>query len=272
MNYQTARIVFFLALAALVSGCASGYKQFYIPAQGATPEVISTRRVAPPPPIPILERAPFGDTKAILDAYTKRGYVMIGSAVFNSGKSESEDAAVNQGREVGADLVLVLNPKYSGSVTSSIPITTPTTSTSYTTGSATAYGSGGSATAYGNATTTTYGSTTNYVPFTVHRSDYGAVYFVKFRYNFGATYRDLNDSERQALQSNKGVVLLVIVDGSPAFEADLLVGDLVVAADNISVSNSRAFSEMLRARSGQRVTLSILRRGERIEKVVQLLP
>ena len=118
----------------------------------------------------------------VLDAYAKRGYVQIGNAMFNSGRDEPETAAVHQGQKVGADLVLILNPKYTGSVTSSVPITTPTTNLSYTSGTATAYGSGGTVTAYGNSTTTTYGTTTNYVPITVNRSDYGAVFFVKQRF------------------------------------------------------------------------------------------
>jgi len=57
--------------------------------------------------------------------------------MFNSGRPESEDAAVRQGEEVGADLVLVLNPNYTGSVNSRVPITTPTTSTTYSNATAT---------------------------------------------------------------------------------------------------------------------------------------
>src|SRR4029434_5640035 len=87
----------------------SGYKEFYKQAQGATP--VAVMRVAPPPAIPIVERAQPGDRMTILDAYAKRGYIMFGNSMFKTGHPESEDSAVRQARDVGADLVLILNPR-----------------------------------------------------------------------------------------------------------------------------------------------------------------
>ena len=259
-----------MAFIAALSGCASGYKQFYKPAQGLTPERISEIRIAPPTGSPMVERAQPADPQVVLDAYAKRGFIMIGSSSFNSGQTESEDSAIEQGQSVGADLVLILNPRYTRSVTSSIPITIPNTTTSYSTGTATAYGPGGTVNVYGSGTTTTYGSSTTYVPMTVHRSDYGAVFFVKQRFGFGAFFRDLTDSERQELQTNKGAVIRLIVDGTPAFNADILVGDIVTAIDGSPVSNRQALLGMLVERRGRLVSLSILRHGQQIEKTVQL--
>lgn len=253
-----------------LASCASGYSSFYTPSADATPEVIAARRVAPPPATPLLERSTPADPETILAAYAKRGYVMIGNSMFNSGKAESESSALKQGSAVGADLVLVLNPQYTGSITSSVPLTTPTTTTSHTSGSATAYGPSGTVNAYGNATTTTYGSKTTYIPMTVHRSDYGAVYFVKQRFNLGAFARDLNDSERQDLQSNQGAVVQIIVDDSPAFRADILPGDIVRAIDGLSVPNKAGFYDLLEKRRGRLITLSLIRRGQQLEKSVQL--
>lgn len=256
----------------VLAGCASGYKRFYQSAPGATLEAITARRPSPPPAVPIVERSQPSDAQAILDAYARRGYVMIGHAMFNSGKPESEDSAVRQAHKVGADLVLILSPKYTGSVTSAIPITTPTSTTSYSTGSATAYGPGGTVTAYGSGTTTTYGSTTNYVPFTVHRSDYGAVFFVEQRFGLGLFTRDLTDAERQEFQSNKGASVRLVVDGTPAFDADILVGDVITSIDGVVVSSAKTFNELLRERAGKRVSILIVRRGQYIEKSVQLNP
>lgn len=252
--------------------CANGYKEFYKPAQGATPEAIAAVRLAPAPPTPIVERAQPGEAQVVLDAYAKRGYVMIGSSMFNSGPAQSEESAVHQAQSVGADLVLILNPRYTGSVTSTIPITTPTTTTSYSTGTATAYGSRGSVTAYGSGTKTTYGSTTKYVPITINKSDYGAVYFVKRRFGFGVFSRDLNDSERQNLQTNKGVVIRLVVDGTPGFDADLLVGDVITTIDSVVVPSSQVLSDLLQERQGKSVTFAIIRRGQRMEKTVRLDP
>lgn len=253
-----------------LGSCASGYSSFYTPASGATPEAIAALRAAPPPAVPIIERSSPGDPEAIIAAYAKRGYVMIGHSMFNSGKNESEASALKQGMSVGADLVLVLNPQYTGSITSSVPLTTPTTTTSRTSGSATAYGPGGIVNAYGNSTTTTYGSKTTYIPMTVHRSDYGAVYFVKQRFNLGAFFRDLDDAERQELQTNQGVVVLTIVDDTPAFRADILPGDIILAMDGTRVPNQENFVRMLSERKGKLVSISLSRRGQSLEKAVQL--
>lgn len=261
-----------IVLALILYSCASGYKTFYKPTRGLSPEVVATRRVAPPPATPIVEYTQPGNPHVILDAYAKRGYVMIGNSMFNSGKTESEDSAIRQAQEVAADLVLILNPKYTGSVTSSVPITTPTTTTSHSTGTATAYGPRGTATAYGSGTTTTHGTTTNYVPITVHRTDFGAVYFVKQKFNLGILLRELSDSERQDLQSNKGVAVKVVVDGTPAFNADILIGDIITMIDGAVVTNAQSFIQLLRERKGKRIKLSIIRRNQRIEKEIQLTP
>jgi membrane-associated protease RseP (regulator of RpoE activity) len=264
------KLLFSIALALVISGCANGYKEFYKSVPNMTPESIARMRVAQPSTSPIVERLAPQDPTEVTKAYTKRGYTVIGTSMFNSGRSESDELAITQAKAVGADLVLILNPKYAGSVTTTVPITTPTTSTSYSSGTATAYGPAGTVTAYGSGTTTTYGSTTNYVPMTVHRTDYGAVYFVKRRFSLGVSMRDLNDKERQDMQTNKGTVIQQIVDGSPAFEADLLVGDVVKTIDGVAVSSTSNFAQLLNDKAGKTITLSIARRGQIIEKSISL--
>lgn len=253
-----------------LGACASGYAEFYKPVPGATPEAIAAVRVAPPGE-PVVDRvSTSGDTGALVDAYAKRGYVLIGSASFNSGKRQSEAGAIEQARKVGADLVVIMDPRYTGSTTSAMPITSPTSTTSYSSGTATAYGPGGTVTAFGSGTTTTYGTKTTYVPFTVHRSDYGAGFFIKQRWGLGVVGRDLNDAERQELQSNKGYVVRLVVDGTPAYMADILPGDIITAVNGEAVAGREHGSSLLRDRAGQKVKLSIYRRGQKLDKDVQL--
>lgn len=256
-----------VALVLSLAGCASGYSQFYTPVSGATPEAIARLRAAPPPVTPLIE---YSNTPPDPDIYARRGYAAIGYSSFNSGRSVSEQEAVAQAQTVGADIVVIVNPAYTGSVTSQIPITTPTTETSYTSGSATAYGAGGSVTAYGNSTTTTYGSNTNYIPVTTDRYDYGAVYFVKRSYIFGANWRALTNEERSSLQSNRGVYITSIVNDTPAFRNDVLAGDIIVKIDGQPVYGEKAASDALTSRRGEEVQLTIFRNGQLIEKNVQL--
>jgi membrane-associated protease RseP (regulator of RpoE activity) len=232
-----------------LTACASGYKEFYKQAQGVTPEIVAAMRVAPPPTTPIVEHAQPGDNMKILDAYAKRGFTMIGSSMFKSGHPESKDSAVRQAQEVGADLVVILKPRYAGSMTSDIPIETLTRTT--------------------KASIRRTNDIRYYVPVTIPLSDYGAVYFVKLRSELGVFSRDLNDAERQDLQINQGAVVRLVVDGSPAFNADLQIGDVVTAVDGVAIANAQAFDELLRERGGKQVTLSMVRRGQRLEKTVQ---
>lgn len=259
------------AIASVVlGGCASGYKEFYQPVAGVTQDEISTRRASPPLGPPIVERASPSDLGDVLAAYERRGLVIVGSSMFNSGRREPEASAVEQGESIGADLVLLLDPQYTGTVTSNIPITTPTTSTSHSTGSATIYGAGGPVTARGSATTTTYGTETTYVPVVVHRSDYGALYFVRFRFALGVFTRDLDDEERRTLQTNQGAVVRNVVDNSPAFSADVLVGDVITEIDGTRVANADAIGGMTGGRRGRSVNVKLVRDGEAIEKTIQL--
>lgn len=254
-----------------LGGCANGYQQFYRPVPGVTPENIVKIRAAPPPATPLVDHIPAFD-KSVLKRYTKYGYVAIGYSSFNSGMEQSDNFAITQGRAVGADLIVIANPKYTGSVTTSVPITTTTPITSYSSGSATAYGSKGFVNAYGIGTTTTYVPQTTYVPITINRQNYGAIYFIKPRIVLGALSRNLNDLERKSLQTNKGAVVTAVINDSPAFNADILIGDIITGINGQAVTSNHEFRSVLDANAGHTITLSVLREQKHLEKSVQLLP
>lgn len=258
-----------VAVVLILAGCVNSYSKFYSALPGAAPDVIAKIRASSPPSTPIVEHSPSVPSP---DQYVARGYAAIGYSSFSSGTTESEDDAIAQAKKVGADLLVIVNPSYAGSVTSQVPITTPTTTTSYTTGSATAYGSGGYATAYGNSRTTTYGTSTTYVPMTVNRYNYGAVYYIKRTYIFGANFRDLTNDERKNLLSNSGVFITSIVNDSPAFRNDVLAGDILVKIDGQRLYGKEEFSEALANKHGKMTSFTIFRNGEFIEKNIKLLP
>ncbi len=148
-----------LLVVLVLAGCASGYKEFYRQAPGA--EATAARRAAPPPTEPIVERARPGDTRAIRDAYAKRGYIIIGYSMLDRARPDADDSAVRQAQDVGADLVLIV----------------------YSTGTASASGPRGAVVPYGSDPTAKYGTSRSYVPITVDQLDYGAFYFVKQRFS-----------------------------------------------------------------------------------------
>lgn len=260
-----------LILFALISitGCVNEYKTNYKAANGATPEIINALRVNPAPLTPMVERAPKLDANSLLALYTKRGYLLIGTSFFNTTNGSTDSAAAEAGKEQGADLVAIFDPQYTGSTTSQVPITTPTTTTSFTNSNATAYGTGGVVNAYGTATTTTYGSQTTYVPITVNHVSYGALYFIKARHPLGVIPRDLNDAERKQYQTNKGVVVSLVIDDSPAYMNDVLVDDIITEINGAKILNQNNFYQAVFSNSNKLTKVSILRNGTNIEKQIQ---
>ncbi|MFG6412639.1 hypothetical protein ACG02S_01875 [Roseateles sp. DC23W] len=85
-----------IAATALLTGCASG------------PSVTQAARV---PGEPLVERHAAVDAQRLLNVYQQRGYVLVGSSGFSSARHESEANAVAQGRQIGADLVLLLDAR-----------------------------------------------------------------------------------------------------------------------------------------------------------------
>lgn len=261
------RGLFVMLACAGLGGCATGYSEFY----QAVPDADATmaKRLSPAPEEPAVERAT-GDWRDSVDRLARRGYVLIGSSSFNSGRDEDDDAAVEQGQEIGADIVVIMTPQHTETRTTSIPITTPTSTTSHTTGSATAYGTGGTATAHGSSTTTTYGTQTTYIPMTVERYDFGAMYFVKVKMQFGAYFRDLNDAERSGLETNKGAAVVLIVDGSPAYNHDVLVGDIVLSVNGERVTGMQGMLDLIQRNAGHDADLTIIRSGKELLKTIPI--
>lgn len=101
-------------------------------------------------------------------------------------------------------------------------------------------------------------------------TDWIAVYYVRFQLPFGATFRDLRAGERKMAGGAGGVVLGSIVGGTPASRANLMAGDIVVRCEGNAITDRGAFQAMLRQHAGRPVTLTLVRNGETLERVVRL--
>ena len=133
------RHLILLSLAAtLLSGCANGYKQFYTVNPHTNLEAIAKNRAAPPLAEPVVERSgPPPDHDTFVNSYRRRGYELLGASEFSSGSAHKDEQAIQQAKDIGADLVVIVIPQYQGSTTENVPLTLPTTTTSYSTGTAT---------------------------------------------------------------------------------------------------------------------------------------
>jgi len=260
----------FLALAivsaAVLAGCANPYANFY----KGNPDGRTIENYVPSnEPLAIFSTNDFKRDIALMQ---RRGYAVVGTADFNAASNRVSQAQLReQATKVGAAVVLV-SSHYTHTVSGVMPLTLPNNTTSYTTGNATVNGYGGFATVNGTATTTTYGTQTVMMPYNVARSDFGAVFFVKVRAHLGVVWGMVDDATRARLQTNAGVVVVGLVDGSPAARADILPGDVILTLDGQRVDGPRECNELLRSRYGTEVVFEIDRNGTRIEKRVTPLP
>jgi hypothetical protein len=243
----------------LATGCATNpYAQFYQSAAQAMLQSLAQRRVEPAPASPELLRG--NDPKDDILSLESDGWIVIGASSFN-GPRLSARQAIEQAKAVGADRVVVYG-RLSSTERTIMPLTLPTTQTSVTNGTATAFGPNGMATAYGSATTTTYGTSTTYLPLTIRRYDALAIYLVKVKFVLGANFRNLNALESQHVGSVNGVVLVAVVRGSPAAAAGFLPGDVIAKADGQPVIDFPQLSSFLEQRQGRTVAFIVIR-GDR---------
>ncbi len=97
-------------------------------------------------------------------------------------------------------------------------------------------------------------------------------YYVRFKLPFGATFRDLRPEEASQVGSAGGVAIGAVVTDSPASRANLLSGDIVLKCDGTAIVDRADFQNRLRARAGHPVTLTIVRNGETLQRMVRLGP
>lgn len=168
-------------------------------------------------------------------------YLLIGYSSFND-SYQDENQIKEQARRVGATLVLT-NSKYTDTETSTKNLYIPTTSTTYHSGSF--YGSSGGG--YSGASTTRGSSV---IPVTTHqrRYDQHAYFFVKStkKLKFGVILSDLSEETKVKLKRNTGVLVDIVVEDSPAFYANILSGDVLVAIDEFSFNTFKEADEVLR--------------------------
>ncbi|GAB3123797.1 PDZ domain-containing protein [Novispirillum itersonii] len=208
---------------------------------------------------------PSGSAMAENRAMLRRGFVMIGQSQF-SGTNTARSDAQAQGQAVGAQVVL-LSQEYESTRRGVTPveeqIMTPVRRTYIDR-------DGARRTGYVWARTTV----TRYEPTLYTQYTLTATYWVKARPGgLGVAVQEPSDDTRKKNQTNKGAEIFAVVDGSPAFSADLLEGDLITALDGHSIDTAQDFAERQPALSGRRgVSIDLLRDGQKLRKTADIPP
>jgi serine protease Do len=263
MNLRILRSSFALTSATALAACTpSAYAKYYsgtVPAQ--IPGYISTTAA------PVIEGA--SNIEEAQTTMFRKGFVLIGTSSFWAEEDfdgiSSKDLA-KFAKRLGAQRVVTV-VKLRGITQGTDLVSVPTRETERTTATV----QSGGRTATGTSTSRRRGTETVAVPYSVERSNYDVLYFVKARSTLGVMHRALSDTESQQIGTNRGVVVLAIANGSPAFFADLLPGDFLLDVQGQAIQSSAHFSSLLREQQGQEVTLQGVRRGQPFSKRVTIL-
>jgi C-terminal processing protease CtpA/Prc len=226
-------IVFLVVL--IVAGCVSGYQQFYEPYDDA--RTLSDVELLKPDEEPKVYGT--NDFDRDIRALRSKQYVRVGYSSFN-GQYEDESNVKAQAKRIGATIILV-NAKYTDTQTTTSLLFLPNSST-------------------------TYGNTI--VPITTEqrRYDQTAVFFVKStkKLKFGVILNNLSDEQRRAFERNTGAIINVVVEGSPAFNSNVLPGDILIKVNDSNVRDAKHASELMQevSSSANSTVFTVIRNGK----------
>lgn len=262
------RALLAVAVALLLSACAeNSFAKFYEPA------------TVPPPPA--LQRLPYSGEPTLMASFDglekdinklyEEGYGVVGTSDFVGPAGKKEDALA-QAKAVGAAIVL-LRSKYQSTKSGAMPLTLPTSQTTYSSGTFNSFGGSGQRPVSGmySGSSTTYGTGTTYIPYSVDRYDQTAVFLAPIeRKGAGLLLRNLTPAERQDLGTNKGVAVDTVRKGSPAYAIDIVPGDVILSINGQSVLDQPSAGALLLGARGSTVTLAMVRKGEPTTKEMSI--
>lgn len=252
----------------LLAGCAgmNPFCQFYQDKNGGI-DISTNPNVILPTGEPKIYSG--GDKDADHQKMLEDGYRFLGFASFNSG-NVSKSQMIAQAKQVKAEVVIFYS-QYTNTISGITPLTLPDTQTVTGFTSGNIHGSRGSASYSGSSTATIYGTKTTYIPYSENRYDYLATFWIKMKKTvFGAALNDLSSELREKIGSNKGALVIAVVQGSPAFMADVLKGDILRKINDTEIIDGKTFVDSLPQFVGQTVSIELLRDGKSITKQIKL--
>ena len=252
-------------LALLLIGCGNPFSEFYSGTTITEIQKDGSWLLQAPAADPQVIQA--GDYNITIRQWAEDGWVTLGQSSWIGADVGSLSQAKEQAKRIGASVV-IWSYQYMGSSSSAMPITTPTTSTTY--GSGNVYGGYGAASWSGSATT--YGTQTTYVPITIHRFEVAASFFCRPVHPpaLGLYVRRMTPEEQQRAGTIQGSIVDLVVRNSPAAAAGILPGDVMVKVGSQSVSDEVSYHSAIIANQGKSVDVEWIHRGERIHRTIQL--
>lgn len=202
--------------------------------QGEEPNIITTRSE--------------DDLKRTISQLERQRYRVLGLQSFN-GDPGTRDQIKELAIKYRSQVAVVLHT-YTDTQNYSTPLFLPNVQT-------TNFNFGGT---YGTAYTTG----TSVVPINRSQRRYdNFVYLLnkfKAKLKLGIFYESLSDEERAFYERNFGAVIRTVFDGGRAFNANLLINDVIIAVNGQQASSLEGFSELMDDPNVTELNLSILRK------------
>ena len=89
------------------------------------------------------------------------------------------------------------------------------------------------------------------------------------KFKLGAYYRDLTTKERQINETNTGVIIMTVIEGTPAFKANLIPGDVVITVNRKEVDNYSKMNQIINSPEDL-TNISFIRNGEKMNILFHL--
>lgn len=202
----------------------------------------------------------------------EKGFMLLGYSSFNGANDDNNNSAVEQGEKVNAEIVLFYKI-YTNTINGSYTLTLPDTQTTTTNTSGNVYAGGDVGSYSGSSTSTTYGTKTSEIPYSVARYDYVATYWIRLKPKpFGAYLKDIPSDLTQQIGTNKGALVYAVVKNSPAFMAEVLRGDVIKTINDNEIIDSKDALRVIKIYIGKNISISLLRNGKIIKKRLKLGP
>lgn len=204
----------------------------------------------------------------------EKGYAMVGFAKFD-GPPADVGQAVRQARAAGAEVVVV-QEKFAKSLTETVAVTQwPSDERTEIREQSSTYGGRRGARQQTRTTEVrvTRSPETVYMPRQVDYYEHSATFWRRIENPlFGALVADLSDAQKQDLQTNRGLVVRAVMIDSPAFQADLLRGDILLRMNGEPVPSSQRFYSEIIDLAGKEVTFTLLRGKTEIDRRLRFNP
>lgn len=244
----------------ILSGCVNPYYTHYEDMLRKWPYARSFLQETPDEQSPklVTSKDMRGDAFFMLED----GYILIGKSTFRSPPINEKKALIHA-EKVGADVVLI-KQEYVNTVTQSVPITEWMPDRTISTVETTTFKKNPSAPPQvfrREITQTLEGEAyIRYVPRSTEYYNHSATFWKKSKPSIcGVLVHALDEDTKKRLQSNKGVIVKVVVNRSPAFFADILRGDIITTFNNKPVADPKDFFDKIRMPGGEYITLKIIR-------------